>query len=70
MPSDLVIELTKRPNIFRPRWDQSTFDGRARHFFTITNPLNLFATSAQLEDAKRIVDDYRLVIVFNYRILN
>ncbi|KAB7506271.1 Sideroflexin-1 [Armadillidium nasatum] len=46
-------------NIDEPRWDQGTYMGRARHFFTTTNPLNLFATPSQLDNAKLIVDKYR-----------
>ena len=34
------------------RWDQSTYWGRARQFFTTTNTMNLFVTSAQLDQAK------------------
>ncbi|XP_046384602.1 sideroflexin-1 isoform X3 [Ischnura elegans] len=48
-----------RINIEEPRWDQSTYTGRAKHFFTITNPLNLLVSSAELEKAKRIVKNYR-----------
>uniref|UniRef100_A0A915PYW4 Sidoreflexin n=1 Tax=Setaria digitata TaxID=48799 RepID=A0A915PYW4_9BILA len=47
------------PDITRPRWDQSTFVGRARHFFVTTNPLNLFISRKRLEEAKKIVLDYK-----------
>jgi len=42
-----------------PRYDQNTFDGRAKHFFSTTNPLNVLATDAELEKAKSIVEAYR-----------
>ncbi|KAE9414352.1 hypothetical protein Angca_005228 [Angiostrongylus cantonensis] len=57
--SDLVKTLVLRPDISKPRWSQETFEGRARHFFAITNPLNLLNTDSQLRIFKRIVDDYR-----------
>lgn len=50
---------TDRINLDQPRYDQTTFDGRARHFFIVTNPLNLFASSGQLDQAKEIVQQYR-----------
>ena len=49
----------KRINIDSPRYDQSTFEGRAKHFFATTNPLNVLATDAALEKAKSIVIAYR-----------
>lgn len=48
-----------RVNIDEPRWDQATYEGRAKHFFTITNPMNLLCTPAQLDSAKVVVDKYR-----------
>ena len=48
-------------DIEQPRWDQSTYWGRATHFFTTANPLNVFATPAQLDNAKDIVSKYRKV---------
>ena len=46
-------------NIEQPRWDQSNYWGRAKHFFTTANPLNVFATPSQLENARSIVTSYR-----------
>ncbi|KAK6177915.1 hypothetical protein SNE40_012783 [Patella caerulea] len=46
-------------NIDEPRYDQSTYTGRAKHFFITTNPLNLFSSTTQLEQAKEIVENYR-----------
>jgi len=50
-----------RIDLDKPRYDQSTFSGRAKHFFIITNPLNLFASSGKLEEAKKLVQLYRHV---------
>jgi tricarboxylate carrier len=48
-----------RIDIETPRYDQSTFLGRAKHFFITTNPLNVLASDAQLDGAKSIVEAYR-----------
>lgn len=48
-----------RINIESPRYDQNTFEGRAKHFFITTNPLNVLASDAELDSAKAIVDSYR-----------
>ena len=50
-----------RINLDEPRWDQSSYMGRAKHFFTTTNPLNIFASSADLDWAKDVVTKYRKV---------
>lgn len=48
-----------RINIESPRYDQNTFEGRAKHFFITTNPLNVLASDKDLERAKEIVESYR-----------
>uniref|UniRef100_A0A4W2HNC8 Sideroflexin-3 n=1 Tax=Bos indicus x Bos taurus TaxID=30522 RepID=A0A4W2HNC8_BOBOX len=56
-------ELPLDINIQEPRWDQRTFLGRARHFFTVTDPRNLLLSGAQLEASRNIVQNYRAGIV-------
>ncbi|KAL8187437.1 UNVERIFIED_CONTAM: Sideroflexin-1 [Gekko kuhli] len=53
-------ELSLHINIKEPRWDQSTFTGRAKHFFTVTDPRNLLLSSKTLEEARRVIEDYRM----------
>ncbi|XP_038045328.1 sideroflexin-1-like [Patiria miniata] len=46
-------------NLNEPKWDQSTYLGRAKHFFTVTNPLNVFLTNLELDEAKNTVEAYK-----------
>ncbi|XP_033633014.1 sideroflexin-1-like [Asterias rubens] len=48
-----------RLNLNEPKWDQSTYLGRAQHFFTVTNPLNAFLMNSQLDEAKALVQAYK-----------
>jgi tricarboxylate carrier len=41
------------------QFDQTIFAGRVRHFFTVTNPVYLFATSAQISEAKGKLQTFR-----------
>eukprot|EP00624_Nannochloropsis_granulata_P002103 evm.model.NODE_20417_length_10763_cov_21.298616.3 len=51
--------VVPRLDLSQPRWDQSTFEGRARHFFTTTNPLNGLASDAELDHAKALLEQYK-----------
>lgn len=55
----MTVKMAKRINLDQPRYDQSTFQGRAQHFFITTNPLNVLATDEELDKAKAIVLAYR-----------
>ena len=51
--------MAKRLNLDEPRYYQNNFEGRAKHFFATTNPLNVLASDAELDKAKAIVTAYR-----------
>lgn len=57
--SDLVINQKYRPDISKPQYDQRTYFGRARHFFSLTNPLTLFSTEEEQDKCRKIVVDYK-----------
>ncbi|KAH8417474.1 hypothetical protein KR222_000727 [Zaprionus bogoriensis] len=48
-----------RVDIDKPKFDQSAYWGRCKHFFLLTNPLNLFASGSTLEKARSVVERYR-----------
>ena len=58
--------MDKYIDIEKPRYDQTTFTGRAAHFFTTTNPLNVLSTEEELDEAKRIVEAYRMKYTLTY----
>ncbi|XP_037967485.2 sideroflexin-1-3 [Plutella xylostella] len=46
-------------DLSQPQYSQENYIGRAKHFFKLTNPLNLFVSNDQLEEARRIVHTYQ-----------
>jgi hypothetical protein len=48
-----MIDVTK------PRYDQSTYFNRVRHFSEITDPRNLLASNETLEKSKLLLNDYK-----------
>ncbi|CAB3411404.1 unnamed protein product [Caenorhabditis bovis] len=47
------------PDISKPKWDQSTYIGRAKHFFASGNPLTIFTSAAEQEKCREIVQNYK-----------
>ncbi|XP_064923220.1 sideroflexin-2 isoform X2 [Columba livia] len=50
-------------NIDTPRWDQSTFMGRLKHFFNITDPRTVLVPEEELDRAKALVEGCRAGLV-------
>ena len=57
MSAELALPGTV--NLDAPRWEQSTFWGRFRHFLAITDWRKALYTNSQLDEAKEIVEDYK-----------
>lgn len=53
------MSLPDGVDLAKPKYEQSTYTNRAKHFFLLTNPLNLLASDADLDNAKRIIDEYK-----------
>ena len=69
-----MAEAPRLPNgridLDHPRYDQSTFWGRAKHFFTVTDPRNLLHSEAELDRCKTLLQQYRYIdIIINFQSL-
>lgn len=53
------MSLPNDVDLTNPKYEQSTYVNRAKHFFLLTNPLNLLASDAELDNAKRIIEEYK-----------
>ena len=61
MDGSRAVHPALHVDLSRPRHDQSTYWGRARHFMETVNPLNILASPAKLEEAARTVHAYKYV---------
>ncbi|XP_064573355.1 sideroflexin-2 isoform X1 [Zonotrichia leucophrys gambelii] len=50
-------------DIDSPRWDQSTFVGRLKHFLNITDPRTVLVSEEELDQAKALVESCRAGLV-------
>lgn len=53
------MESLKGFDIDVPRWDQSTFMGRLKHFFNITDCRTVLLPDSRLDEAKALVESCR-----------
>uniref|UniRef100_A0A8C1EYD6 Sideroflexin 2 n=2 Tax=Cyprinus carpio TaxID=7962 RepID=A0A8C1EYD6_CYPCA len=53
------MEALKGFDIDAPRWDQSTFMGRLKHFFNITDCRTVLLPDSRLDEAKALVESCR-----------
>ena len=51
------------PDLSKPRYDQNTYVGRAKHFFETANPMNVFVSRKKLEEAAKLIRAYKWVNV-------
>lgn len=64
----LQSQKMQRIDFSQPKWDQSTFVGRLKHFFWVTDPRSCVISSQQLYEAKNLVEKYKYV--YNYVLIN
>lgn len=55
----------QRIDLTQPKWDQSTFSGRLKHFFWVTDPRSCIVSSQQLYDAKHLIEKYKYCALLN-----
>jgi sideroflexin-5 len=54
-----MTELNELIDLTKPRYDQSTYIGRLRHFIEVTSPLTLFTTEKKLNSSISLLKDYK-----------
>lgn len=56
--SNLNNNPNQRIDLSKPRYDQSTYLGRVRHFLDVIDPVTLLTTQSQLNNALSLIDKY------------
>lgn len=56
--NDLVSQVPKI-DLNSPNYDQSTYFGRVKHFFEVTNPATVFLSKKKLFQAKDLLEQYK-----------
>lgn len=59
LEGERTMEAMKGFDIDAPRWDQSTFMGRLKHFFNITDWRTVVLPDSRLDEAKVLVESCR-----------
>lgn len=54
-----IAGMTERIDVDAPRWDQSTYLGRLKHFASITDPRVAFVPDSKLYAAKELLEAYK-----------
>ncbi|XP_064616341.1 sideroflexin-2-like [Liolophura sinensis] len=54
-----TLDMQHRIDLDSPRWDQSTFAGRLRHFFWMTDPRTALVSTSRLYEARDLVLKYK-----------
>ena len=52
--------MPARVDLTKPRWDQSTFVGRLKYFFAVTDPRLSLLGDQELEGAKSLLELYKV----------
>ncbi|KAI9143280.1 Tricarboxylate/iron carrier [Paraphysoderma sedebokerense] len=55
--------MSNFPDLSKPRYDQSTYLGRFRHFVEVTDPRTLFASESDLEKSKTLIENYKKGVI-------
>uniref|UniRef100_F6TZ34 Sidoreflexin n=1 Tax=Ciona intestinalis TaxID=7719 RepID=F6TZ34_CIOIN len=59
MEGSSQINQFSHVDLSKPKWSQEDYVGRAKHFFTVTNPMNVLLSSNDLEAAKKLVTTFK-----------